>query len=77
MKSSPPSTRVPPHNLDAEQAVIGAMLINPKCIPKAQKTLNPDDMYREAHTNICKAIFELKSESTIITVAEWLNKKNL
>lgn len=77
MKSSPPLMKVPPHNLEAEIAILGAMLIRKQSIPKVQKIINPDDFYREAHKDICKAIFDLKSKADIITVAEWLDKKNL
>jgi len=66
-----------PHNLEAEQAVIGAMFLNPGCIPKVQKNLNPDDFYREAHQSISEAFFDVKSKATIITVAECLDKKGL
>ena len=77
MKSSPPLMKVPPHNVEAEKAVIGAMFIDSRCIPKVQKNLNTDDFYREAHSEICKAIFDLKAKADLVTVGEWLDKKNL
>ena len=77
MKVSPPFLKVPPHNLEAELATIGAMFINPGCIPKVQHIINPDDFYREAHQSISEAFFDVKSKATIITVAEYLDKKGL
>ena len=71
------SLRPPPHNVTVERVVLGSMFINPKCIPKVRKFLNPDDFYHEAHQSISKAIFELKLKATLITVAEWLDHKGL
>lgn len=71
------SSRVPPYNNEAECAVLGSMLINPLCIPKTQKILIPKDFYREAHQNISQAIFELKNKTDLVTISEFLNKKNL
>lgn len=41
--------RVPPQNIEAEQAVLGAMLIDKEAIAKATEVLSADDFYREAH----------------------------
>ena len=41
--------RVPPQNIEAEQAVLGAMLIKKEAIIEVQEILRPDDFYREAH----------------------------
>jgi replicative DNA helicase len=69
--------KIPPHNLEVEQATLGAMLINSKCIPRVSKALNPSDFYKEAHEHIATACFELKDKSDIQTVPAWLlkNKK--
>ena len=40
--------RVPPQNIEAEQAVLGAMLIDKEAIAKASEILTADDFYREA-----------------------------
>ena len=41
--------RVPPQNIEAEQSVLGAMLIKMEAITHAQELLRPDDFYREAN----------------------------
>ena len=41
--------RVPPQNIEAEQAVIGGMLIEKEAISKVAEFLKADDFYREAH----------------------------
>jgi len=46
---------VPPQSIEAEQATLGAMLIERAAIEKAQAILKPDDFYREAHQIIFEA----------------------
>ena len=41
--------RVPPQNIEAEQSVLGAMLIEKESIPKVMEILRDTDFYREAH----------------------------
>jgi len=64
--------KVPPHDLEAEAAVLGACILNPSIVAHVRKTLNPDDFYREAHTLISEVIFDLKDKTTIITLADRL-----
>jgi replicative DNA helicase len=44
--------RVPPQNLEAEQSVLGSMLIEKEAIVKAMEILQPEDFYRDAHRGI-------------------------
>ena len=41
-----PDIQILPHNLDAEKAVLGAMLINSTLVLQAQSLLTPNDFYR-------------------------------
>lgn len=66
---------LPPKNLEAEQAVLGAMLLNPGVIPKVRKLLNSNDFYREAHQHIAGALFQLKGKSTFLTIEGNLKSK--
>ncbi|WP_304459930.1 DnaB-like helicase N-terminal domain-containing protein, partial [Alicyclobacillus sendaiensis] len=50
---------MPPHSLEAEQAVLGAMLISPDAVVEALELLEPDDFYRSAHQAIYRAIREV------------------
>jgi Replicative DNA helicase len=43
-------TRVPPHDLAAEQAVLGAALLAPGVVGDLAVTLTPADFYQPAHT---------------------------
>lgn len=69
--------RVPPHNLEAEQYLVGAMLSEPDCIASIQTVLEPDDFYREAHLHIVKSVFKLKEKTTLVTVSEDLKRQDL
>ncbi|MGD8474424.1 MAG: replicative DNA helicase [Anaerolineae bacterium] len=41
--------RLPPQNVDAEEAILGALLIDPDAIIRVATFLNPEDFYREKH----------------------------
>ncbi len=69
--------RVPPQNIEAEQSVLGAMLLDSEAIYKVEALLQPDDFYRQAHRLIYKAILELvdkKEAADIVTVTEILRR---
>ena len=55
--------RVPPQNLEAEQSVLGAILLDNDAINHALEVLNPDDFYRESHREIFRAMTELSDRS--------------
>ncbi len=71
--------RVPPQNIEAEQAVLGAMLIDKEAIAKVTEILTSDDFYREAHRVIFNAMMELynKNEAVdMVTITEVLKRDN-
>ncbi len=51
--------KIPPHNMEAEQAVLGSMILERSAIEKAAEILKPDDFYRDAHRYIFEAILAL------------------
>lgn len=69
--------RVPPHNLEAEQSVLGSMLLSADAIAVVLEIIKPDDFYREVHKliydAICKMYLEAEPIDTI-TVSETLKK---
>ncbi|AVX21861.1 primary replicative DNA helicase [Carboxydocella sporoproducens DSM 16521] len=70
--------RVPPHNLDAEQSVLGSMLLDQEAVFKAMEIIRAEDFYRDAHRLIFEAICDLADRSEpvdIITVAEELRQR--
>ena len=69
--------RIPPQNIEAEQSVLGAMLIEREAISKAAEALRPQDFYREAHRLVFGAMMELfnKNEAVdMVTVTEVLRR---
>ena len=69
--------RIPPQNIEAEQAVLGAMLIKKEAISTAAELLTGDDFYRLAHRLVFEAIMALSQANEavdMITVTERLKK---
>jgi replicative DNA helicase len=69
--------KIPPHNLEAERAILGAILLAPQIIPRAIELLNPDEFYKDGHRKIYAAMVRLfdKSEpADALTVAEELRR---
>ncbi len=71
--------RLPPQNIEAEQSVLGAMLIDKEAVASVAEKLQADDFYREAHRVIYAAMMSLYSKNEavdMITVTEVLKKEN-
>ena len=62
-RSSGGFDRVPPHNLEAEQATLGAMFLSLDAVEGALTTLQPEDFYRPAHARIFSAMYDLHNRS--------------
>ncbi len=72
--------KVPPQNLEAEQSVLGTILLKDKVFGQVVETLKPDDFYRDAHKIIFEAMIELFDRSEphdLVTVTNLLNDSNL
>ena len=54
-----PNLVVPPHNLEAEQAILAGILINNKIMDDLIATVKPEDFYRESHTHIYRSMLTL------------------
>ena len=69
--------RMPPASVEAEQAVLGAMLLKPDAVTTAAEELSADDFYRETHRLIFEAMMELKERTEpvdLVTLTEQLKK---
>ncbi|CAG9622901.1 replicative DNA helicase [Sutcliffiella rhizosphaerae] len=51
--------RIPPQNIEAEQAVIGAIFLEPSALTQAAELVMPDDFYRAAHQKIYDCMLNL------------------
>jgi replicative DNA helicase len=71
--------RLPPQNLDSEQAVLGSILIDRDAIIEVADFLHADDFYRQAHGRIYAAMLELfehREPIDVVTVAEALERED-
>ena len=70
--------RLPPQSLEAEQSVLGAILIDRDAVVEVAEFLRPEDFYRQANGRIYAAIidlFERREPIDIVTVAESLERR--
>lgn len=70
--------RVPPHNHEAEQSVIGAIFLDPQALITASEILIPEDFYRIAHQKIFQTMLDLSDQGKaidVVTVTEELSVK--
>lgn len=72
--------KLPPQNLEAEQWVLGALILDSDALPQAMEILESDeDFYKDSHKRIYKAMLELFNKGEpidIITLSEYLKKSN-
>ncbi|HHV63492.1 MAG TPA: replicative DNA helicase [Peptococcaceae bacterium] len=69
--------KVPPHNLEAEQAVLGALMLDPQKGSIVFEILQPEDFYRDGHKYIymvIRDIYERGDPVDLVTVAESLRQ---
>src|SRR5437588_6474692 len=72
--------RVPPQNIEAEESLLGAMLLSKDAIASAVETVRPEDFYKPAHGHLFDAIQTLYGQGEPVdpvTVAEELRRANL
>lgn len=71
--------KIPPQNIEAEQSVLGAMLLEKEAIVRVMEILRPDDFYHDAHRIIYQGISELFNRSEpvdLITLSEQLRQRD-
>ena len=70
--------KVPPQQLEAEQSVLGGILLDSDGLPAALEVLKGDEFYRDAHRVIFRAaqeLFERNAPIDLVTVADYLTQK--
>ncbi|MDX1807691.1 MAG: replicative DNA helicase [Paenisporosarcina sp.] len=76
--SDPILDRIPPHNQEAEQSVIGAIFLEPQALITAAEILQYEDFYRVAHQKIFQTMNRLSDQGKpidVVTVTEELASK--
>ncbi len=78
MPPAPEGANLPPQDLDAEEAVLGAMMINEQAVLTVSEVIkDPGDFYREAHGTVFRAILALLTRSEpidAVTVSDELER---
>ena len=74
--------KLPPHDLDAEQALLGAILIHPPAIKDVLTLIDPEDFYRPGHAKILQACAALtlhapdREELDLISLRDLLEQQH-
>jgi replicative DNA helicase len=71
--------KLPPQSVEAEEAVIGGILLENVALDRALELVRPDDFYRESHRKIMRAVVELSERSEpidLVTLADTLKARN-
>ena len=77
--SAAAALKIPPHSIEAEQAVLGGLMLDNAAWDQIADKVNEEDFYRRDHRLIFRAISELVEKSSpcdVVTLAEWLDKRN-
>ena len=70
---------LPPQNIEAEQAVLGAIFLNTDALADAMEYVEADDFYRRSHQLLFQAMVDLNNNSEaidVLTVQNYLNTNN-
>ncbi len=82
MASNMAGGRIPPHNDDAEKAVLGAVLLSASAFSEVTEVLRKDDFYKPGHQVLFDAILSFHQEHSsqtidLITITDYLKSKKL
>ncbi|MGH8156640.1 MAG: replicative DNA helicase [Rhodanobacter sp.] len=72
--------KVPPHSVDAEQAVLGGLMLVPDALDLVMDRINENDFYRRDHRLIWRAITELSGRNMLcdaVTLGDWFETNGL
>ena len=78
MDISAQAQRIPPHSLEAEQSVLGSMLLDKEAVAAAAEVLQGEDFYPDAHKEIYEAILDIYDRGEpvdLVTLAEELRQR--
>jgi len=76
-QSTAEALRVPPQSVEAEQSVLGGLMLEGQAWDRVADKITEADFYRKEHRLIFRAIGALAEESSpadVVTVSEWLDK---
>lgn len=73
------SDRLPPQNIEAEEAILGGILLNPEAIGRVMEILSPEAFYIATHRDIYRAALDLNGRgqpTDLMTITLWLRDHN-
>ncbi|NEO51644.1 MAG: replicative DNA helicase [Okeania sp. SIO3B5] len=73
------SDRLPPQNIEAEEAILGGILLDPEAVSRVTELLRPEFFAIEAHQILYKAMWQLYNQgkpTDLMTVTSWLTDNN-
>ncbi len=68
------SEKLPPQNTEAEQAVLGSVLLDKNAVDKIADVIRPEDFYQDIHRCIFEAVLDLYSKSVPVDVLSLANR---
>jgi replicative DNA helicase len=74
------SDRLPPQNIDAEEAILGGILLDPEAIGRVMELLRPEAFYISAHQEIYRAAIGLQAQgrpTDLMSITSWLGDRGL
>jgi len=80
IQSGTDALKVPPHSIQAEQAVLGGLMLDNAAWDKVADRVTEEDFYRRDHRLIFRAIAELAERNSpfdAVTLSEWLEQNQL
>ncbi len=72
--------RTPPQNIDAEEAILGGILLDPEAIARVLDIIRPEAFYLSAHQEVFRAAITLQAQGTpidLMSVTSWLQDQGL
>jgi len=72
--------RLPPQNIDAEEAILGGILLDPEAMGRVLELLRPEAFYISAHQEVYRAAIALQAQgrpTDLMSVTSYLNDHGL
>ncbi|MDQ3855942.1 MAG: replicative DNA helicase [Chloroflexota bacterium] len=70
--------KLPPHSVEAEQSLLGSLLVDRDAIIRVAPFLHPDDFYRDAHARVYEAVVDLynrREPPDLVTIYNELSRR--
>ncbi len=72
--------KIPPHSLDAERSILGALFVDKEAVIKVSDILTADDFYHDIHAILYRSVMELydrRMPLDVVTLTNYLEDRNL